>query len=223
MNLSERPAGDAANPSAAIFGASDRLGHGTGWTWHTPADLLDTMDEAILVRDTQVYLHVVWRLLTDAVLPIDYAAYASYLQVELETMANRLGDHLDLSQLMERARSIEIGSERLAALSEASTDPPTQAAINRCIMALSRLLVPLDYTLGDRFEHDPALMQSPLPALVPALELVDLDPAGDDYKFLRNGVIRARNRVAWALREAADLLLRTLEALGAPPNPGERS
>ena len=40
-NMGEQPPSGAANASAAVFGAGRRLGHGTGWWWHTPDDLLD--------------------------------------------------------------------------------------------------------------------------------------------------------------------------------------
>ena len=84
--MSEQPATGEANASASVFGGGNRLGHGTGWWWHTPFDTLDKMDEQILVRDTRIYLQVVWRLLTDAVLPFDYAEHAAYLADELRSL-----------------------------------------------------------------------------------------------------------------------------------------
>ncbi|MGI8687283.1 MAG: M28 family peptidase, partial [Thermomicrobiales bacterium] len=45
---------------------------GAAWWWHTPDDTLDKIDDANLVRDTQVYLLTCWRLCTLPVLPFDY-------------------------------------------------------------------------------------------------------------------------------------------------------
>ena len=53
------------------------------WWWHTPDDLADNISENNLVRDTRIYVHALWRLLTDRVLPLDYAAYARDLLAEL--------------------------------------------------------------------------------------------------------------------------------------------
>ena len=43
------------------------------WWWHTPDDLADKISEPNMVRDTRIYVHAVWRLLTDRVLPLDFA------------------------------------------------------------------------------------------------------------------------------------------------------
>ena len=48
-----------------------------GWWWHTPHDLLDKIDPANLTRDTRVFVRALWRLVTDAVLPLDYAAHCA--------------------------------------------------------------------------------------------------------------------------------------------------
>ena len=57
-----------------------------GWWWHTPHDLLDKIDEANLVRDTRIFVRTLWHLLTEPVLPLDYAAHAGALLSELERL-----------------------------------------------------------------------------------------------------------------------------------------
>ena len=42
---------------------------GLGWWWHTEHDTMDIIDRDILIRDTKIYVAVVWRLLSSAVLP----------------------------------------------------------------------------------------------------------------------------------------------------------
>ena len=210
-NMSEQPASGEANASAAVFGGGNRIGHGTGWWWHTPDDTLDKIEEAILVRDTKIYLQVVWRLLTDHVLPLDYAEHGHYLQRELAALQTQVGDRFDLTELVHRAEALTEKAERLAALRRDAADPQQVARLNRCLMELSRALVPNDYTTGERFEQDPALSSGPVPALQPVAELATLDPESNAYKFLTVGMTRARNKVGWALKHASDILDRYLD------------
>lgn len=89
-NLSEQPARPGeANASAAVFGGGDRKGAGTGWWWHTADDTLDKIDREILMRDTRIYGHVVARLLTSRVLPLDYASAAGELVAALADHQDR--------------------------------------------------------------------------------------------------------------------------------------
>ena len=194
--------------SAAVTGK----GAGTGWWWHTPDDTLDKMDEDILVRDTRIYLHTVWRLLTDRVLPLDYRAHAGMLSGELDKLQAAVGERFDLAPLKARA-------ERLAGLAGAlsavagKVDDAAAERINAGLMAVSRALVPVDYTLGDRFTHDPALAQNAYPILNSVRLLAGAGPSEDEFEFVVVQAMRARNRVAQALREANVTLTQTLADL----------
>ena len=68
-------------------------------------------------------------------------------------------------------------------------------------MQVSRALVPIDYTRGDRFDHDPALGQTAWPPLDPIRALAAAKD-GDSANFARVAAVRARNRVAHALDQA---------------------
>src|SRR6266403_2213358 len=84
-------------------------------------------------------------------------------------------------------------------------------AVNRGLMRLSRVLVPLSYTSGDRFTHDLALPLPPLAGLQRVRELTALDPDTDAFKFARATLVRERNRAVHAFdtaASAADDLLR---------------
>jgi Peptidase family M28 len=201
-NMSEQPASGEANASASVFGGGNRLGHGTGWWWHTPFDTLDKMDEQILVRDTRIYLQVVWRLLTDAVLPFDYAEHAAYLLDELRGLQGAAGARFDLSQLTARADELRVKAERLNRAIAAGLDPDRAAIANATLTAIAHALVPVDYSTGDRFGQDPAIGQQAYPALQPLRGLAAHPPGSDQALFIEVGMRRARNRVAFALREA---------------------
>jgi len=195
-NMGEQPASGAANASAAVFGGGARLGHGTGWWWHTPDDLLDKIDESVLIRDTRIYLHAVWRLLADDVLPIDWEEHANYLLAELTALGRGLDGRFDLSVLVARAEALR---DKAARLKATRLDP---ARINAALVAVSRALVPVDYSTGDRFGQDPALAQSAYPSLQPLRRLAALPPESDAARFLTVRMMRARNRVCMALAAA---------------------
>jgi hypothetical protein len=69
-------------------------------------------------------------------------------------------------------------------------------------MQVSRALVPMDYTSGDRFGHDPALRQSAWPPLDSLRRLAGTAPVSAEQKFLAVAAMRDRNRIAHALRQA---------------------
>lgn len=166
-----------------------KLRHALGWWWHTPDDLLDKIDPANLARDAAIYLEVVERLLTDAVLPLDHAAQLDALRDELLRLDLPAGNALGIDRL---AREVEALQAALAGM------PRT----DRALMALSRALVPLDYTQGDRFAHDPALPQAPWPSLDPLRRLQGARAGSDEARLMMVSARRARNRIAHALREA---------------------
>ncbi len=202
MGIGEQPAGAADNVMGAVLGGGARKGAGFGWWWHTPDDTLDKMDPELLVRDTRVYVHAIWRLLTDRVLPLDYAAFATALNAELSALEGRLGEAFDLGMLIARARQL---GELAAALPAAAGDGATA---DQALLAVSRALVPMDYTSGDRFDHDPALGQAPYPVLDPVRRLAASPPGSDEHNFLAVAATRARNRLAYALLEAISALQR---------------
>jgi hypothetical protein len=186
-----------------------KMRNALGWWWHTPHDLLDKIDEDFLVRDTRVVVHTLWRLLTDAVLPLDYAAHAQALLAELGGIAPRLKDGLRLDEVVKAAKALKASAAAVSSL-EGVNDPARLERINAALMRASRALVPLDYTRGDRFSHDAALPQSPWPALDALRKLAQAKPGSDEARFLAVGATRARNRVLYGLREAREALDRAL-------------
>lgn len=164
-----------------------------GWWWHTPHDLLDRIDPANLERDARVYVHAVGRLLTDDLLPVDYAAHAAVLKAELAKLADAAKHGVEVAPLVDAA-------DALAAAASARRNVP--AGYDAAVMRASRALVPVDYTRGDRFSHDPALPQAPWPVLDALRRLVTLEVGSDVAKHQAVAARRARNRVAHALREA---------------------
>jgi len=206
MSLSGLPKQDTE-----LSRAMERLVGSAGfpWWWHTREDTIDKIDADVLALDTKVYLATALRWLNAPVLPLDHRRAARAVLAELDALQAAAGARFDLEPALETARRL---SERLERAAErlARTEPPRPEAVNRALVRLSRVLVPLTYTSGDRFGHDPALPMPPLAGLQRARELAALDPNEDAYKFACVALRRELNRVVHALDSAlsvADELL----------------
>lgn len=175
--------------------AQVKMRHALGWWWHTPGDLLDKIDPDNLVRDARIYREILERLLTDAVLPLDHAAQLDELRAELAKLAGTAAHGFSLDDV-----DTEVSAVREALVRARAAWTPDR--LNSALMRLSRALVPLDYTRGDRFVHDPALPLPPWPVLDPLRRLAAATPGTDEAKLLAVSARRARNCIAHALREA---------------------
>lgn len=172
-----------------------------GWWWHTRHDLIDKVSPEFLARDTQVVGHAVWRLLTDAALPYDFAAQIADLHRQLAGIAGLQAD-ADFAPLWSAA-------ERLADVVSRPAVPGALDTANAALLRASRALVPIDYTFGDRHAHDVAMPVPAWPALEPLRQLAAAVPGTEAASFARVDAVRARNRVIQALDDA-------LEALSPP-------
>jgi hypothetical protein len=209
MSLSGLPQQDTE-----LSRAMERLVGSAGfpWWWHTRDDTVDKIDPAVLVLDTRVYLAAALRWLNAPVLPLDHARAARALAAELEALQAAAGSRFDLAPALEAARTLDERLQRLRAV-VAEAPAASHEAINRGLVRLCRVLVPLAYTTGDRFTHDLALPIPPLAGLQRARELAGLDPDGDAVKFARAALVRERNRALHAL-DAATSIADELLALG---------
>ena len=206
MGMGEQPLGSADNVMGAVFGGGARKGAGFGWWWHTPDDTLDKMDPDLLLRDTRVYVHAIWRLLTDPVLPLDYAAGAAALDAQLSSLDQQLDGRFDLSELTARVARLREQATAVTASAAAIEDDAAANRVNQALVAVSRAMVPMDYTTGDRFDHDPALPQPPYPVLNVVRQLAAAQPGSDKARFLAGAAQRACNRLAFALDQANQAL-----------------
>lgn len=172
-------------------------GSGMGWWWHNEADLLDKAAADILLKDTRIYAHSLLHLLQDEILPLDVVAQAEEIRVFASDIAAAAGQHLDLEPVLSE---LDVFINKAASLDGL---PPETA--NPIIRKATRLLTAVSFVQGSRFDHDPAIPIPPLPSLNAARRLAALDPASDDYGFLRTRLIRSRNRVVYRLQQAAGL------------------
>ena len=196
-----------ANMGEQASNKPERVGPGTGWWWHTPDDTIDKIDPQLLERDTRIYAHAVWNLLSASVLPLDYLAATAAILRTLEDLQRIAADRFDLSVPISRAMELHrLLSEHPGKLFSANNTPKAAARANETLRRLSRLIVPIEYTLGRRFEHDPALPSGSVPALGDLKLLASLDPADAQFHFLRTRLIRSCNWISISLRNAVSLV-----------------
>jgi hypothetical protein len=183
---------------------------GFPWWWHTREDTIDKIDADVLALDTRVYVAAALRLVGGPLLPLDYQRFARAIVGAVEELG-AAGGQWDAGPALDAARRL---AERAAAFAGAANavaaggrgDAARVEAANRAMMALSRRLIPLFYTTGDRFHHDLAIPVAPLAGLQRARELSDLDPGSDRLRFAVAALVRERNRVVHALEEAASVI-----------------
>ena len=103
-----------------------------------------------------------------------------------------------LADLDALTRAIREWRARADARVTAGADAATRRALNATIRRIARLLVPLNYAKGERFDHDPALKLGPVPKLEAATSLAAAPP--ELQRFMQVGLTRELNKVRATLR-----------------------
>ncbi|MCJ9750766.1 M28 family peptidase [Neorhizobium sp. BETTINA12A] len=177
-----------------------------GWWWHTPHDTEEHIDSANLQRDTEIVLRVLGELLDARVLPLDYTAYAASLKHELGGVAADLAGRIDLNALTSVVDELRQCAEAINGVAQQEVDPVRAEIINDRLRQASRLLVPLNYTFGDRFHHDNALPHPAWPSLSGLRELAALPQGHADTPFFAVHARQTRNRIRSVLKQACTVL-----------------
>lgn len=184
-------------------------GCGGSPAWHTPNDGPAVADLDVLRRDLQVYLTTIVRVANAPLHPFDYGATMAEIASAVGRYQEAAGGEVDLMSIVEDLRALRADwgrwrneAERL--VEEAPRDAALRRRLNATLRRLARILVPLNYARGERFDHDPAVK---LPA-VPRLEAAALLATAPDKlrPFVRTALVRERNKVRALLREARRLL-----------------
>jgi hypothetical protein len=169
-----------------------------GWWWHTPDDLLDKIDPAFLERDTRIYRRLILRLLSEPVLPLDPAGQVGDLQATLRQIGLGTAHDLPVDDVLAEIAELRSACAAFAATRAALED----GKADRMLMRIERALVPIDYTSGQRFAHDPALPQSKWPALDPLRRFAAIEEGADDWYPLQIEARRALNAIRHAVSQA---------------------
>jgi N-acetylated-alpha-linked acidic dipeptidase len=188
-------------------------GCGGNIAWHTVDDLMPVADLEILRRDLAVYLTTIVRILNAPLYPFDYAAAVEEIARTVRQYQEAARGEVDFDPLLgdlgTLASDIRTWREEVEGRLASAEDGHLRRHANASLRHLARVLVPINYARGERFDHDPAMKFGPVPRLEPALSLASA-PA-DAKPFIKVGLVREVNKVRAALR-AARRDLRTSEA-----------
>ncbi|HUX46670.1 MAG TPA: M28 family peptidase [Desulfosporosinus sp.] len=202
MCLSEQPPVIAPNyiGSSSLLGGNGKTG-GLGSWWHSTGDTIDKLDPEFLLRDARIYLYALTRYLEEPKLALDYRATVRELQGHLSGWQAQAGERLNLECALKLCDSL---SEALHAWYERSD--LTARDHNKLLIQLQRILIPLNFSTENRYEHGLALAYPPIPALKPIQELV-LTPRGSAEEMHLLVLLKRRlNYVCDSLRQAVRIV-----------------
>jgi hypothetical protein len=183
-------------------------GCGANIEWHTEEDLIHIADRDVLLTDMRIYLAATMTAANATIAPFDFRRTIHGFEETLERYQAAAGKRFDFTPardaINELSAALRDFDEFCVDLSnESVTSDPVRRA-NRAIRRLARLLVPVNYTRGPAFFHDPAESIPPLPDLHPATQL-DSTPASE-VGFVLTHLTRGQNRLVAALRDARRVL-----------------
>ncbi|MGQ0766115.1 MAG: M28 family peptidase [Gemmatimonadota bacterium] len=179
-------------------------GCGANIAWHTEDDLIHIADRDVLMTDMKIYLASVMGVANATIAPFDFRRTVASLRAALQRYEAPVMGRVDFGAareaLDELDRELVAFSARCRALEQRSVDDPEVRAANRAIRRLARALVPVNFTRGPRFFHDPAETTPALPDLAVALNVAETKES--EIGFLLTHLVRGRNRLVASLKEA---------------------
>jgi len=176
-------------------------GCGGNIAWHTPDDLMPVADLDILRRDLAVYLTTIVRILNAPLHPFDYAAAVDEIRAAAGRYHEAAAGVVDFAPLLADLEALAAACRTWQASAEAravTADDAERRRLNGVLRRVARLLVPLNYARGERFDHDPALKFGPVPRLEATTSLATA-PA-ELRPFIAVGLVRELNKVRATLR-----------------------
>lgn len=188
----------------------DQLGYygvggcGANIAWHTEEDLLDIADRDILLKDMRIYAAAAMAAANATIAPFDFERTLDDFSATLDSYEEGARDRFDFSAarqaIAELRRALAAFARHTQSLERQPIQSPNVRRANAAIRRLARLLVPVNFTRGTPFFHDPAESIPALPDLHPALTLGDAAP--ERAGFLVTHLTRGQNRLVAALRDA---------------------
>ena len=182
-------------------GYYDVSGCGANIAWHTENDTLEVADRNILLTDMRIYLLAVLRIANADVLPFDWLATCDEFLATIAQYEAASQGLADLSACTSAVSALQAALARLAAM-----EPGPR---NTALLALSRILVPINTTREPRFRHDPAYTVPPLPTIAVAADLPSY-PDGHMRRAAQVELRRGINRLLAALDQARCLVTSAL-------------
>jgi len=179
-------------------------GCGANIEWHTEEDLINIADREILRKDMKIYLAAAMEAANATVAPFDFRRTLRGFEETLDHYQASAGTWFDFGPsqraIVDLTAALRDFDEFAADLAREPVRSEPVRRANGAVRRLARLLVPVNYTRGPEFFHDPAESIPSLPDLSVALQ-VPTTPA-DRLGFLTTHLTRGQNRLVAALRDA---------------------
>lgn len=165
--------------------------------------------------DLRAYLTAIARVANAPLHPFDYTAAVLELGAAVQRYQSAAGEAVNLGGVSQDLGALRraIGawrSDAEAAIARDPADRDLRRRLNATLRRLARVLVPLGYARGERFDHDPAVRYSALPRLEAALHLATA--AAELTPFIRTALDREQNKIRAGIREARRLVTTTSTA-----------
>jgi len=201
MLLSTMPAALRAEKGYYAVG-----GCGANIQWHTEDDRMEIADLDILAKDLRIYATALLRVLNAPVHPFDFRRVADEIGRTLEAYQGKAGAAADFGPARAAVEALRGDLDEFYRhadeLQRRPIGDPDVGRANTAIRSLARILVPINFTRGGRFRHDPAVPIPPLPDLAPAVDLERHAPGSHEARVIQTSLLRGQNRVVAALRQA---------------------
>jgi hypothetical protein len=187
--------------------AKDAGGSAYGYWWHTSEDSFDKADRELMVRDTKIFLALLWPLATRERLPFDFDPVVDQMKRRVTELSEAAGKIWDFGPLLQDIDEFSVAVQDLKARNSSAQEGAIAGA-NEDAMAISRAINPVLFTIVGPFHHDPARQFPLFPGLGAAVELADLDPRSEEAGFIGTELLRETNRIQRALAKATCIALR---------------
>jgi hypothetical protein len=195
-------------------------GCANAYWWHSSEDTLDKADREIITLDTKMSATAILELCNADVLPLNFEAVALEITDYAAEFAEKATGHVDAQPFVTAAKDFAGAAHQLMLQMDKPLGSAGNKRLNDTLMKLSRQLVPLTYSKGGRFTHDPAewspimrnTKNSTFSGLNQGLLLNELK-GQELYGFAKAGVVRQLNRAVDILKEATKLCNETVSAL----------
>jgi hypothetical protein len=188
----------------------ERLGYygvggcGANIEWHTEEDLIHIADREILMKDMKIYLAAAMGAANATIAPFDFARTLKGFEQALAKYQEAAGHHFDFGDarlaIDELSAALSDFADYTASLATRPVAGIAARRANAAIRRLARLLVPVNFTRGPAFFHDPAESIPALPDLSVALQVPEMD--ANNIGFAKTHLTRGQNRLVAALRDA---------------------
>jgi N-acetylated-alpha-linked acidic dipeptidase len=183
-------------------------GCGGNIEWHTEADTLDIADRERLVRDIRLYAGSTFRAANAVVHPLDFRATVAQIGEVLDSIGERAGGLVDLSETLERTQALRSALDAVYTAADKADTIEAARPFNDALLKIGRALVRVLYSATGNYRQDPALNIPLLPEFAAAADAVGTVPDG----VVRTEFVRARNRLDEALDTATELAIVAAEA-----------